>query len=112
VFAEVLKVRADGLWCATAAELCVVAGSCGSASFKVVSDKTVHVRFLDPFVDDGAGPGVDHLLAKDCCLVVKGSWRLNNAASFGEEDRDVVVRCVLLERNVSGRVVCCLAAPV
>jgi hypothetical protein len=112
MLAEILEIRADGLWCTTSAELCVVAGGCCGASFEVVGDKTVLVRFLDPFVDDGAGPGVDHLLAKDCCLVVKSSWRFNNAASLGEEDRDVVLRCVHLKEDVSGRVVCCFAAPV
>ena len=102
MLAEVLKVRADGLWCTTSAKLCVGAGSCRSAAFEVVSDETVHVGFLDPFVDDGTRPGVDHLVAEDGCLVVECASSADVATGFGEEDWDVILRGVLLQEDVAG----------
>ena len=113
VLAEILKVRVDRLWCTTPAVLCVgTAGGACSVSSKVVRHKTVHVGLLDPFVNDGAGPGVDHLVAEDRCLIVKSPRRLDIAPGFGEEDWDVVVRCVHLEKNVAGGIVCRFATPV
>jgi hypothetical protein len=77
-----------------------------------VLDETVVVGFLDPFVDDGTGPSVDHLVAEDGCLVVKCARSPNVAAGLGEEDGDVVFGGVLLQEDVAGGFESGVSAPV
>jgi len=113
VLAQVLKVWALGLRRAVSAKGCIgtIDGSWGGLA-QAVFDETVVVSFLDPFVDDGTGPGVDHLVAKDGGLIVKCASGTDIATSLGEEDRDVVLGGVLLQEDVAGGLVSGVSAPV
>jgi len=112
VLAQVLKVRILGLWCAVPAESCVGAidGSRGRLAQSVL-DETVVIGFLDPFVDNGAGPCVDHLVAEDGCLVVECASSADVATGFGEENWDVVLGGVLLQEDVARGLESGVAAP-
>ena len=113
VLAQVLKVGAFGLRRAVSAKGCIGAidDSRGGLA-EAVFDETVVVGFLDPFVDDGTGPGVDHLVAEDGSLIVKCASGADIATSLGEEDRDVVLGGVLLQEDVAGGLVSGVSAPV
>lgn len=76
-----------------------------------VADQTVVVGFLDPLVDNGAGPGVVHLGAKDSSLVLKGTGSRGVAASLGKENGDGVAGSILLQLAVSRDRVAGVTAP-
>lgn len=73
---------------------------CGD--FGTVGDQAVVVGFLDPFVDDGAGPDAVHCRAEDRALVLECARLHGVAARLGEEDGNVVVLGVGVERVVAG----------
>lgn len=101
---EVVKVRGDGGGHALAgvAVLDEGVGGRGVGGVGPVVDQAVLVCFLDPFVDDGAGPGGGHVGAEDGGLVVEGARRCGVAARLGEEDGDGVVGGLVLEGAVAG----------
>ena len=71
---DVVKIRLDGDWCATV-DLTVG-----------IRDEAVVVGFLNPFVDDGAGPGACHIGTEDGHLISEGALASTVAPCFGEED--------------------------
>lgn len=113
VLAQVLKVGVPGLRRAVPAKGCIGAiDSRRGGLAQAVVNKTVVVGFLDPFVDNGARPGVDHLVAKDGGLIIKCASSADIATSLGEEDWDVVLGGVLLQEDVAGGLVRRVSAPV
>jgi hypothetical protein len=113
LIAEILEVGTPALWRAVPAESCIArtdARRWGSA--QRVINETIVVGFLDPFVDDGAGPGVYHLVAEDGRLIGKCTGTAHVAAGFGEEDRDAVLGGVLLQGDVARGLVSSISTPV
>lgn len=100
---EVVKVRLN--WCRRAlageAVLDQSIGRSGTLHRGPVANQTVVIGLLDPLIDNGAGPGVSHLMTKDGRLVLKRAGTMSVAASFGEENGDRIVRGILLEHIVT-----------
>jgi hypothetical protein len=110
VFAQVLEIGVPGYRRAIPAERCIVEVGRSRLTEPVI-DQTIVVGFLDPLVDDGAGPGVYHFVAKDGCLIIESSSCTDIAAGLGEKDGNVVLRGVLLQGYITGGFVSGVAAP-
>jgi hypothetical protein len=108
VSAQILEIGVSSNW-DTVHAICSIAA--GARSAECIVDQAVVVCLLDPFVDDGAGPGVDHFVAEDGCLVVEGAGGTDIATGLGEEDGNVVLRGVLLQEDVARGLVSGIAAP-
>lgn len=100
---EVVKVRLDRCRRTLASEAVLdqSVGRSGTLHRGPVADQTVVVGLLDPLIDNGAGPGVSHLMTKDGRLVLKRAGAMSVAAGFGEENGDRIVRGILLEHVVT-----------
>ena len=67
-----------------------------------IADKTIVVRLLNPFVDNGTRPGVDHVWSENGGLIVKVARRDGVAAILGEEYGYRIVDCSSLQQAVAG----------
>lgn len=76
-----------------------------------VGDDSVAVLLLDPLVDDGTAPVIDHLGAKDGVLVIPCARAGDDASSLGKEDGDGEVLGVFLQLVVGRLGVCAGVAP-
>jgi hypothetical protein len=77
---EIVKVRLNGSRC------CIV-----DFAIWTIVYKSIFVDFLDPFIDDGAAPGINHMWTEDSGLIRERSWRRLIASCLGKEDWDRVV---------------------
>lgn len=110
---EVVEVRQHGGGSALAGETILDngVGRRRRGHRRAIADQTVVVGLLDPLVDHGARPGARHFWAKDGGLVVKGTGLGGVAARLREEDRNGVVRRILLQYVVTRDRVAGVAAP-
>lgn len=76
-----------------------------------VGDDSVAVFLLDPLVDDGTAPVINHLGAKDSVLVIPYTRARDDASSLGKEDGDGEVLGVQLQLVVGRLGVCAGVAP-
>lgn len=76
-----------------------------------VGDDSVAVFLLDPLVDDGTAPVINHLGAKDGVLVIPCARAGDDASSLGKEDGDGEVLGVQLQLVVGRLGVCAGVAP-
>jgi hypothetical protein len=109
---QVLEVGTPGLWRAVPAKSCITrtdARRWGTA--QGIINKAVVVGFLDPFVDDGARPGVDHLVAEDGCLIGECAGTAYVAPGLGEEDWDIVFGGIFLQEDIAGGLVSSISTP-
>lgn len=68
---------------------------------RAVGNDAVRVFLLNPFVDDGTAPVINHLRAKNSILVIPQARTRDDASSLGEEDGNGEVLGVLLKLIVS-----------
>ena len=99
---QIAEVWRDGSWGAGAREAAgghVVVHDVGVAA--TVGDQTVVIFFLYPLVDDGAGPNVIHVGAKNGVLIGKETRLRDDAAGFRHEDGYGVIRSLVKNGNVA-----------
>lgn len=69
------------------------------------------IFFLNPLVDDGAGPDIIHVGTEDGVLVGEKTRLGNNAASLGHEDGDGVIRGLVKDSSVAASLERAVTAP-
>jgi hypothetical protein len=100
---EVVEIRQHGRRGALAGEAVLDAtrGRSRSIHRRPIANQPIVIGLFNPLVDHGSRPSVGHVVTKDGSLVLKSARRRGVAASLGEEDRDRVISCVLLQNIVS-----------
>lgn len=95
---EVVKFRRDGCRSTFSSEAVFNQSvrRAGITSRGAIADQTIVIGLLDPFIHNRARPGIRHLRAKDNSLVLERTGTDGVAASFREENRNGIVRGVLL----------------